>query len=203
MRPNSIPAWKQDAKDLYGKKRGKFIERACKSIERIADNELLFRIVLEAPLYEVKIAAVQQMTEQAFLYQVAKMDQGALSYEAVKRISSETILAEIAPLISYREIRNGHECVSAREITISRIQNASMLASVAMQIDYDQGGKAVLLKLADQKLLRRIAKGHRDIKMRCVAVGKLHDKKMLEDVIANEQNKQVLTAALNRLSGLK
>ena len=154
-------------------------ENEC--VRRIASNRLtnaaaLARVVIydvkNSSTFDIREAAVEKISDQDILAQVAIGDGHYCVYEAaVKRISDTSTLAKIAT-----EGRGGWEKA------LDKLEDEELLSKVAIEGKSEGARKAAVRKLSDEAILAKLAIASEHYEVRLEAVAKLKDEALLAGV---------------------
>lgn len=117
--------------------------------------------------YTDRLRAVEKITDEKVLANIAKIDEwDEIRHKAVKKISEESLLADIA--------KNESDSSDVCKEAIKKISDESLLADVA--INNSNYGHNAVEKISDESLLADIAKNSSNYYAYTKAIEKIHDK---------------------------
>jgi HEAT repeat protein len=152
-----------------------------------------FRSKLQHPDEQVRLRALQKLTDPNKIIQVACQDvSSTVRLEAVRKLSDPNHLAEV--------VKEG-EGLDARVQAVGRIQDQNLLAQILLERKNNDIMQAAFENLTDPEVLKVIAEdGRYNIATRRIAIENFADQSFLEDVAKNVTTPGVKEAALKRLS---
>jgi hypothetical protein len=139
-----------------------------------------------------RIRAVQNLTDEAVLANVANVDEAwEVRRAAVEKLTNQSVLAKIA-------VEDTDD--SVRRTAAGKLTDQAILAKVAAQAEARGVSVAGVGQLNDQAVLAKVAIEDSDAGVRYTAVVKLVDQAVLGKVALEEQNANVRDAAFEKLS---
>jgi len=188
------PAWQSDNK-----------EKALHAVEKETDQAALAEITKNAPLIEVRIAAVGKLTGRSVLADIAKNNKDHTVGEALNRriitlrtaeienLTNESVLADIA-------MNDNDEY--ARWTATKKLTDLTVLESIAKNNYYSDVRRAAIEKLAEQNVLADIAKNSNSLHAKAgeAAVQKIIEQNLLCDVAKSTADWKVRLAAAEKVT---
>ena len=193
-----------------------------KAMAGIAAPRLLARIATTGRHLGVREIAVEKLTDEKLLTEVAKhrvqsTDDWEISKTAARKLSDQARLAEVAIQASDKFVRKvavlklTDQTLLAkvakqptdgeiRAVLIDRLTEPALLADVARHAASDGLRLALVQKLADQAVLAAIAREDHDWSIRKAAVEKLTEQSAIGAVAKQDGDRDVRAAALRRLT---
>ncbi len=152
-----------------------------------------FRSKLKHPEEQVRMRALQKLTDPNKIIQVACQDDSpTVRLEAVRRLSDPNHLAVV--------VKDG-KGLEARVQAVGRIQDQKLLAQILLERKNNDIMQAAFENLTDPEVLKVIAEdGRYNIATRRIAIENFADQSFLEEVAKNVTTPGVREAALKRLS---
>ena len=152
-----------------------------------------FRSKLKHPDEQVRLRALQKLTDPNKIIQVACQDVSpTVRLEAVRKLTDLSHLARV--------VKEG-EGLEARVQAVGRIQDQNLLAQILLERKNNDIMQAAFENLTDPEVLKVIAEdGRYNIATRRIAIENFADQSFLEDVAKNVTTPGVKEAALKRLS---
>lgn len=152
-----------------------------------------FRSKLKHPDDQVRLRALQKLTDPKKIVQVACQDDSpTVRLEAVRKLSDPNHLAKV--------VKEG-EGLEARVQAVARIMDQKLLAQILLERKNNDIMHAAFENLTDPEILKVIAEDSRyNIATRRIAIENFADQSFLEDVAKNVTTPGVKEAALKRLS---
>jgi len=141
---------------------------------------------------EVRKAAIEQLTDQAILAEIAKTDKEcAVCQVAVKRLTDQALLAEIVKTNKKSEVR---------EAAVEKISDQALLAEIA-RTDRDMYVCVkALQRMTDQALIIEIAKKYRAEELQEKVVSLVSDKSLLSSIALGSMSGRARLAAADKLA---
>ena len=176
------PAWQSDD---WRKQ-----EKALREVEKEANQRKLAEIAKYAPLADVSKRAIEKITDQSILFDVAKNAKnkrtGHDEFLAIEKLTDQYALADIA---------KNDEDWTVRRAAIGNIFDQDILIDITKrEIDWRVRLQAVI-KITDKSALERIAMSDSNYHVRREAVGKITDKSILEKIAMSDIDEFVRKAA--------
>jgi uncharacterized DUF497 family protein len=160
------------------------------ALKKISDQAALENIVKTGERRRVCYWALEEVTNQAFLADLAWSEDSRLGVPALQRLTSQSVLGEIAKDGRYSVIR---------EEAVKNLHDEGILAEIALTDKHLGVRRAALKKLTGQKEIFRIARSAPEEDIRYEAVGMLTDRELLAVVAESDSSTNVRVAALRRL----
>jgi hypothetical protein len=154
---------------------------------------LFFRSKLKHPDEKVRLTALQKLTDEKKIIDVACNDVSpTVRLEAVRMLTDASHLAEV--------VKNG-EGEEARVEAVGRIQDQTLLAQILLERKNNAIMMAAFQGLTDPEILKKIAEDDRyNIATRRIAIENFADQAFLEEVAQNVTTPGVKEAAERRLA---
>jgi hypothetical protein len=173
------------------KRDGKACRDCTAAVNRLTDQALLAQIARMVGPWEVRQAALYRLTDQALLTQVARTDENPRARSiAVRKLTDQALLANLAK--TDKEPR-------VRAAAVGKLADNALLAEIA-KAEQDSSVRSIAVaKLTDQALLADLAKTDRDSDVRSIAVRKLTDQTLLADLAKTAEDLNVRLTALGKL----
>lgn len=142
----------------------------------------------------VRMAAVETLTDQVVLAEIARTDENRKVCEAAfGKLTDQSILAGIA--------RIGWEEDYVRVAAIQKLADQALLAEIAKTDEKWVVREAAVRKMTDQSILAGIARKFlEEDHVRVAAVERLTDQTLLAEIVQKESRKDVCLAAVKRLT---
>ena len=167
---------------------------------------------------EVRRSAVEKLTDQAMLENIAKNDNDFRVYEqAIQKVSNQRVLADIA--ISSNDSNKGYcaslaitkqelladvvkrsKCEEALIEVVKKLEDKALLAETAKNSEYFRVRAEAVMKLDDQALLSYIAENDIDDYPRREAIKKVADQDVLFRIAVSNNDDSTRNAATGRLT---
>ncbi|NMA73549.1 MAG: hypothetical protein GX963_05180 [Bacteroidales bacterium] len=195
-------------------------EKKVKSEQKNVLNDALLH-ALQSSDWRVRKSAVEKLTDQITLNNIAKNDSAHQVYQAaIEKVLNQNVLADIA--INSND-SNRRYCAVLR-ITdqkilanvavnskdedalievVKKIEDKSLLENIARNNEYYRVRAEAVMKLDNQSLLSYIAENDTDSYPRKEAVKKITDQEVLYRIAKNDKDKFVRKAATDRLTSQK
>ncbi|MEI6861659.1 MAG: hypothetical protein WCL04_05340 [Verrucomicrobiota bacterium] len=195
---------------------------ALKAVAMITNLRVLARIASTGRHFGVREIAVEKLTDEKLLAEVAKhrvqsTDDWEIGKTAARKLTDQGRLAEVAAQASDKFVRKvavlkltDQALLAAvakqptegeiRAVLIERLTEPALLAEVTRHAASDGLRFALVQKLDDQAVLADIARGDHDWNIRKAAVEKLTDQAALGTVAKQDRDRDVRAAALRRLT---
>jgi hypothetical protein len=162
-----------------------------KYLTKIIDQTELAKIAIEGEDSLIRLAAFEQITDQAILGKLV-IDSPVFCVAALEKLTDQAVIAKLA--IEERE----SEYI---QIALERIIDQALLAKVAQEGGGLGYRMVAVRKLTDQVLLAKVALENDIDKVRIGAVEKLKDPALLRKIVMNEsEDSRVREAAKFRLA---
>lgn len=161
------PAWMSENTD-----------KAKKAVDLITDQEKLAQIVMEAPHYGVREAALAKIESQSLLAKFAKSDGGLIAEKAAARVTDNAVLKELIldPAVRY----------AVRGIATQAVTDQELLEEIARTGPEHSLKLGAILKLTNQplqqELLEEIARTAPDHEIRLRAIKGLTNEHLLAEL---------------------
>jgi hypothetical protein len=160
------------------------------AIVHLQDQALLARIAMKDEAFPVRRVAVDKLTDQVALGQVAVAGQedGRLEYvrsAAIAKLTDQVLLAKLA--------------VEGHSEAFKRLTDQSILAQIATTAKYQGQRVEAVMRLTDQDVLAKVAVKDEDIYVREAAVERLTDQTLLANIVVEDKDSGVREKAKNRL----
>ncbi len=180
------PIWKTSKSEL--------LEEALDMVNVIRDPKKLRNIALNAPLSEVRCAAVGKISDEQILREIVTSPDSAFDARkaAIQKIKDENILTEIAMMRS---------CYPADGEAIAQLENQELLKKIAMSESGWEQAKAVY-KIKDPKDLKEIAEKGEKAGARKTAIRSIDDPDILLDIMGGISERFIITEAFRRFDEL-
>lgn len=180
---------------------------AIAAVRRIKNEDKLYEIAVSAPHKEVRIAAVEGISDEQLLRKIAEASSYAYSdvgSAAIERIRDDHVLREIAmsPSVKWDIVRlDALKKIKDQTVladiafhgphdtalqAAGRIEDPDLKLKLAMS-DADSASQCVFFAVSDPDQLRKIALGSLSKKARLDAVRKIRDIDTLLDVLTREK----------------
>lgn len=180
------PAWKTNKPEN--------LEMALDALNGVKDPKKLRDAAMTAPLPEVRLAAVEKISDEDLLREIVVGEDTNFDARkaAVRKIENEQILAEIAVKRS---------AYPADGEAIAMLENPELLKKIAMSEEGWEQSKAVY-KITDQTILKEIAeKGEKGV-ARKTAIRCITEPDILLDIMAGSSERSIITEAFRRFDEL-
>jgi hypothetical protein len=163
----------------------------CAAIEQISDQTMLINIARNDKDENVRKAAVNKINDQAVLAEITRSDTPFVGHAAFERIHNQVILNEIAVNAKIK----GY----VREWAIETINDQTLLSRIAAT-DSDSSIRCMAVsKIEEEVVLLEIVKSDTDEKVREEAIKKVSDEAFLLETIKTDKSKAVRSAAVRRI----
>jgi len=158
--------------------------------KEVLDNAL--RQALQSYDWSVRKSAVEKLTDQTTLNNIAKNDTAFQVYEvAIEKVLSQSVLADIAI-----NSNDSNKCYCAA----CAISDQKTLADVAANAKCEDALKEVVKKLEDKSLLEEIAKNNEFFRVRAEAVRKIDDQSLLSHIAEKDTDSYPREEAVKKIT---
>jgi hypothetical protein len=188
------------------------------AVRRMTDQRRLAWVAKHDISVAVGVAAVERITDQALLADIARTREAwtidaAVHHAAVERITDQTLLADLAKtkgdtraagrisdpalLVSLAEAA---EAASVREAAVRGIDDQKVLFRSAKNDAFPEVRLAAVGRLSDQAMLAELARTSSDIAVRRAAIGKVTDQTVLGQVARNDASPELRKVAVEAVA---
>ena len=175
------PAWMYDKSFVSSEKDRKALEKAIKYVESINDVKKLIEVIENAPSWDVRTAAVNQIADQSLLSQLAvKGSDHGIRITALKNLNDQSIISSIATTDSDE---------SVREVAVNMLSDQKILAYIVKNDQNANVRLAAADNISNQTLIVDILKSEKDFRVKSVL-----NKKRLE--WANSETDQAVLSSI-------
>ena len=168
------------------------------AIQKVTDQKVLIDVAKNDEDRFVREAAITQLTDQKVIVDIAKNDKTySVRKAAIEKLTDKKSLADIAKNDTTYSVRNS----AYKKMGKEDCQQA--LIDVVRNDKNKNVRKVAVEKITDQKVLVDIAKNDKAYSVHKAAIEKIIDQKVIVDIAKNDTTYSVRKAAIERLTDQK
>jgi hypothetical protein len=182
------------------------LEQKLKKVSETNDDNELMRIVLEETDWSVWHSAIEKISSQDILYQIAIKQKHhgfanhAIKDAAIERITDQALLAAIS--VQQKSLLKGNQAfkkltdeTQLYEVARAGIDPAARLSTMATA----EVREAATQRIFNESMLIKIAVNDPDSKVRAAALGEIHDQPLLIAVATQSPDEWERSVAISKL----
>ena len=181
--------------DIYDLASKTYVDDLDKTIDT-RSQEVLIKIALNVKEdYKVRLEAIEKITDQKVLSQIALNDEDAgIRSTVIQNITDQKVLNQIV-------LKDDDSAV--RLAAIPLITNQKVLAKVALEDNDSMVKKEAVKKITDQEVLIKIALNDKDVLTRWRAVKKITNQEVLIKIALSNEDEDVRWEAVEKIKDQK
>jgi hypothetical protein len=161
------------------------------AVGTLSSQEMLARVVAEDREEGIRQIALDRITDETLLVEVAKRGEGPQAERAVGRITDPIALIEIAERASNP---------AARKAAVRLVRDQSALARIVRHEHTTYIRVDALRRIADRQLLADLAKHDAEVAVRRAALERVEDQQVLAHVAEHDGNPSIRLKLVGRVS---